>query len=122
MTYRYKCKNCGHKFDWHNVDMEKRDEFHPPCPECESEDNKRIIPDRFTFVVTETNDVVSAKPDSYWANAEANRQKAAKKRDEEKKEKWHYDEKYREKKITNKQRAAKLGEEGIVVNAKTGSN
>jgi len=40
---------------------------------------------------------MSTKPDSYWANAEWNRKKAAEKRDAEKKEKLHYDEEYRQK-------------------------
>lgn len=42
--YEYECQTCGHKFEV----MAKVDDPDPRCPECSSEDVKRV-PSRNTF-------------------------------------------------------------------------
>jgi len=110
MTYTFKCA-CGHKFDWHNIAMDKRDKFHPPCPECKGTANRRVMPDRFSFAIQETNDPISVKSDSYWNNAEMVRQKKAKKKHDVEQERMYYDEAHRNKKLTGQARAESFNED-----------
>jgi hypothetical protein len=73
-TYTIACMDCQEMWDIH-VPMAKRDEPQL-CPHCDSyECTKRIIqPISFTFAeVDKAGD--SSKPDSYWNNAEREKQK-----------------------------------------------
>ena len=99
-TYRYKCLDCGNKFDRYNVAVENRDQVHPECPECASGNSKHIMADRLNWSITETNDPVSAKQDAYWAGAERKRLVDKRKRDADKKEVEFYDSEHKKKQET----------------------
>jgi hypothetical protein len=90
-TYRFKCFNCGSHRDHSNVPVEQRDTYKPACGQCGGR-TKRIIAAGITFSFAENcSPGESAKPASYWENAERVRLAGLKKREDEQKEKLRYD-------------------------------
>jgi len=87
--YDYKCKSCNRVHELHNIALECRNESQV-CPDCLSETCDRVFCAAPRFIIAETNDPISAKPDSYWANAELNAKRRKKKEAEAKKEKEFY--------------------------------
>jgi len=71
-----------------------------------------MVPDKMFFAINENDSPISAKQDSYWSNAEANRLKKRKKQMDEKKEQEFYDKEVKERKRQKAEREAKLAKEG----------
>lgn len=73
MTYSFKCRKCNFTFDMFRIPIDERDTVKPICPSCHSDKCKRVMTP-FTFSFNENpNKSESAKPDSYWENAEKRR-------------------------------------------------
>ena len=70
-NYVYKCLECGHKMGQHRS-IAERDNC-PLCSQCCCSTKKIITPISFSFNEGERGE--SSKPDSYWNNAESEKQK-----------------------------------------------
>lgn len=79
-TYDYKCQTCGKTFE-RILTLRELNSI-GVCPFCTSSETKRMIsPVRHSFA--EGNRGESSKPDTYWENAEREKQrKIAKKREQ----------------------------------------
>ena len=77
------------------------------CDDCDRP-MYRIVTGGSGFIISENNSETSAKPDSYFANAEQNRKKALKKRKKDEREKIHYKDKQTVAKLEGKLKAANI--------------
>lgn len=102
-TSDFKCTSCSFEqellFKSYDDLMAQKDEIQ--CPKCGNA--MQMLIGMPGFFVGETNDEVSAKPSSYWRNAESNRIKRQRKEQDEQREKVRYKDKETIQKIKNHQ-------------------
>jgi len=89
ITVKYQCQNCEYieKHYLKNKNWDDAAKF-IDCPKCGFLSEKLFPCPRHE--IKETNEPFSAKPGSYWRNAEKNRQKVARKKAEAEAEKKRY--------------------------------
>ena len=73
-TYRFRCEECGLRFDIGGIPIAERDSFDAECTDCGGLECTRIMQNEMRFHFKDDMDKsMSVKPDSFWDNAEANR-------------------------------------------------
>jgi len=100
-TSDFKCTSCRFEQEllFKDYDDLMINKDHIECPKCKS--RMEMIVGMPNFMIGETNDEVSAKPSSYWRNAERNRIKRQQKEQDMVREKIHYKDKETMKKLEN---------------------
>lgn len=100
-TSDFECTSCSFEQEllFKDSDDLYTNKDHIKCPKCGSKMNMLFgMPG---IIIGETNDEVSAKPTSYWRNAEQNRLKRQRKEQDAEREKIRYKDKEAVKKATN---------------------
>jgi len=102
-TSDFKCTSCSFEQEllFKDSDDLSINKDHIQCPKCKSK--MQMLFGMPGVIVGETGDEFSAKPSSYWRNAEANRIKRQRKEQDEQREKVVYKDKETIQKIKNHQ-------------------
>lgn len=100
-TSNFKCTSCRFEQEllFKSFDDLMANKDHIECPKCKC--RMEMLFGAPNFFTKENNDEVSAKPSSYWRNAERNRQIRQRKEQDTVREKVHYKDKVTMKKLEN---------------------
>lgn len=111
-TYEFLCDGCGHyETKLMPISTTTEEKTNIKCGKCGENKSSQTFTSTGGHIVSETDDPVSAKPSTYWRNAEQNHQKAQQKRQAEEQEKNFYkDRETGQKNLRRLQNQQRLGE------------